>query len=82
VKVPKVFKKGQDPVFQLLVSEKGDHTHSLFFYSADAQAYWHSTILKAQGFWEDPSRQYQFITKIGAGGYGDVFLARHRNSDA
>ena len=58
VRVPKIFKKGQDPVFCLLLLHDTDQRHAIYFTSVEAQRYWHKAIMTLQGFWDEPKKQY------------------------
>jgi len=65
---------------QLVLSQT--HQRCIYFTSEEAQDYWHTNILREQGFLNNRISQYEPVKKLGQGSFGRVILAKHQFSGA
>ena len=68
---------GSADLWSLILVHSPTEQMRLNFISQQAAKHWHSLVLEKQGFSEHRISQYASIKKLGRGGFGFVYQAKH-----
>ena len=64
----------------MLISSNSRQRLVINFELEEDYEYWKNKILRSQGFLDRRIDAYELSSVLGRGGFGDVFLAKHKNS--
>ena len=64
----------------MLISSNSRQRLVINFELEEDYEYWKNKILRSQGFLDRRIDAYELSSVLGRGSFGDVFLAKHKNS--